>query len=425
MPKKHYFRSRKMKNRWLIALAAVGIHISIGSVYAWSMLNAPLLEHFSLGSHHLTKITWTFTICIFFYGFSSAFLGKFVQRKGPKWSAILAAILFSVGLIGTAVAIHFKWLWGLYIFYGAIAGTGVSIGYIAPVATLVKWFPDKPGFATGLAIMGFGFASFIASYVIDFLIGIESISITGLFYILGIGYGLIIFLSALQLEQPPKGYLPKGFDPHHSDHHKKKPLAELTASEALKTTHFYLIWVMLFVIITCGVGVISVAKDMTELRMPMIAATSTVAIMGIFNGLGRIAWSSFSDIIGRPLTWLLFFLIQIPLFFLLPSMESPLMFQVALFIIMTCYGGSLASVPAFISDRFGTKELARIHGYILTTLALAALIGIPLTSWIYDHTGSFDSTMMIFGTLLSITSVVAVIMLIQIKRMRAKAIIKQ
>lgn len=410
-----------MKKRWVIALAAVGIHISIGSVYAWSMLNAPLLEHFELGSHHLTKITWTFTLCIFFYGFSSAFLGKFVQRKGPRWSASLAALLFAIGLFGTGLAIQLKWLWGLYIFYGAIAGTGVSIGYIAPVATLVKWYPDKPGFATGLAIMGFGFASFIASYVIDFLISFDNIGIDGLFYILGAGYGLTILISAFQLEQPPEGYLPKGFDPHHKDHHKKKPLAELTANEAVKTTHFYLIWVMLFVIITCGVGVISVAKDMTELKMPMIAATSTVAIMGIFNGLGRIAWSSFSDIIGRPLTWFLFFLIQIPLFFLLPSMESPLMFQIALFLIMTCYGGSLASVPAYISDRFGTKELARIHGYILTTLALAALIGIPLTSWIYDKTGGFDSTMMIFGTLLSVTSVIAIIMLIQMKRMRKKA----
>lgn len=407
-----------MKNRWLIALAAVGIHISIGSIYAWSMLNAPLLDHFELGSHHLTKITWTFTLSVFFYGFSSAFLGKSVQRKGPRWTGRLAALLFGLGLVGTGMAIQMKWLWGMYIFYGAIAGTGVSIGYIAPVATLVKWFPDKRGFATGLAIMGFGFASFIASYIIGYLLNLESIGLERLFYVLGAGYGLLIFLSANYLSAPPNDYCPAGYDPNHDEHKTKQPIAELSAKEALRTTHFYLLWLMLFVIITCGVGVISVAKDMASLRMTSIAATSTVAIMGVFNGLGRIAWSTFSDVIGRPITWLLFFAIQIPLFFLLPSLQTPIVFQAAIFLIMTCYGGSLASIPAFLSDRFGTKELATIHGYILTTLALAAITGIPLTSWIYDHTGSFASTMHIFGIALSASSVISVIMLVQIKKMR-------
>ncbi len=407
-----------MKNRWLIALAAVGIHLSIGSIYAWSMLNAPLLEHFELDTHHLSKITWTFTVSVFFYGFSSTFLGRFVQRKGPRWTGRLAALLFSIGLIGTSIAIQLKWLWGIYLFYGAIAGTGVSIGYIAPVATLVKWFPDKRGFATGLAIMGFGFASFIASYAINFLINIEAIGIERLFYVLGTVYGLIILFSANQLEQPPENYCPAGFNPHDNEHHKKKPLAELSAKEAIRTLHFYFLWVMLFVIITSGIGIISVAKDMAELRMSALAATSTVAIMGIFNGLGRIAWSSLSDVIGRPLTWLLFFVIQIPLFLLLPKMESTLLFQIALFLIMTCYGGSLASIPAYLSDRFGTKELATIHGYILSTLALAAITGIPLTSWIYDKTGSFDKTMLIFGIMLSITSILALIMMIKIRKMR-------
>ncbi len=407
-----------MKNRWLIALAAVGIQISIGSIYAWSMLNAPLLEHFGLGSHHLTKITWTFTLSVFFYGFSSAFLGKYVQKMGPKKSGILAALLFGIGLIGTGLSIQIKWLWGMYIFYGAIGGTGVSIGYIAPVATLVKWFPDKRGFATGLAIMGFGFASFIASYVIGLLLEIESIGLERLFYVLGIGYSIIILLSANYLAPPPENYCPAGFDPNHEDHHKKKPVAELKAKEALKTSHFYFLWVMLFIIITAGLGVISVAKDMADLRMSAIAATSTVAIMGIFNGLGRIAWSSFSDIVGRPLTWVLFFAIQIPLFFLLPKLQTPILFQIAIFIIMTCYGGSLASVPAYLSDRFGTKELATIHGYILTTLAIAAVTAIPLTSWIHDHTNSFDATMNIFAIALSATSGLSVLMMVQMKRKR-------
>lgn len=408
----------RMKNRWLIALAAVGIHISIGSIYAWSMLNAPLLDHFELGSHHLTKITWTFTLSVFFYGFSSAFLGKFVQRHGPRWTGRMAALLFGLGLIGTGVAIQLKWLWGMYIFYGAIAGTGVSIGYIAPVATLVKWFPDKRGFATGLAIMGFGFASFIASYIIGFLLDLSNVGLERLFYVLGLGYGLIILLSANYLAPPPADYCPEGYDPHHKDEQSKKPIAELSAKEALRQPHFYLLWFMLFVIITCGVGVISVAKDMASLRMSAIAATSTVAIMGIFNGLGRIAWSSFSDVIGRPVTWVLFFVIQIPLFFILPSLQTPLLFQIAVFIIMTCYGGSLASIPAFLSDRFGTKELATIHGYILTTLAIAAITGIPLTSWIYDQTGSFTSTMHIFGIALSATSIIAIILLFQIRNLR-------
>jgi len=407
-----------MKNRWLIALAAIGIQISIGSIYAWSMLNAPLLAHWEMDSQHLSRITWTFTISVFFYGFSSAFLGKYVQQMGPKKAGQLAALLFGLGMLGTGMAIQMKWLWGLYIFYGAIGGTGVSIGYIAPVATLVKWFPDKRGFATGLAIMGFGFASFIASYFMAFLLNIEAIGLEGLFYVLGLGYGGIILLSANYLAPPPKDYHPDSKRGPQEQEQGQKAMAELSAKAVLKTPHFYVLWLMLFIIITAGIGVISVAKDMAAIRMSAMAATSTVAIMGIFNGLGRIAWSSFSDLIGRPLTWVLFFAIQTPLFFLLPQLQHPFLFQMAVFLIMTCYGGSLASIPAYLSDRFGSKELATIHGYILTTLALAALTGVPLTSWIYDQTNSFDATMRIFGLALAITSLLSVLMLVQMKKMK-------
>lgn len=407
-----------MKNRWLIALSAVGIHISIGSVYAWSVLNKPLQDMFGW---KISQTTLTFTIAIVFLGFSAAFLGKFVEKIGPRKSGILASILFGLGLAGSGLAVKTGSITMLYIFYGAIGGMGLGTGYITPVSTLIKWFPDKRGLATGMAIMGFGFASFLASFLMKNLI--DSVGLANMFYILAAFYFTVMFASSLYLEKPPQDFQPAKAETKQNV--KKKQLismGNLTVNEALKTSRFYLLWLMLFINITCGIALISVAKDMAVevAGLTAIQATAMVGLMGIFNGLGRIGWSSLSDIIGRPILWITFFIIQIAAFFLIPAASaSALLFQLLVFLIITCYGGGFASIPAYISDIFGTRQVSAIHGCILTAWALAGIAGPVLTAKVKETTNSFNLTLYIFGAMFIVGLMLAAALLAQIKKMTA------
>ncbi|WP_191565640.1 OFA family MFS transporter [Metabacillus idriensis] len=385
----------KTKNRWLIAAAAVGIHISIGSVYSWSVFTNPLKEAHNWG---LSEISLTFSIAILFLGLSAAFMGHFVEKYGPRTSGILSSICFGAGLIGAGFAESIGSLYLMYFFYGALGGIGLGIGYITPVSSLVKWFPDRRGLATGLAIMGFGFASLIASPVIASLISSAGIDKT--FYILGAVYFIIMIASSLYLSPPPIGWLPEGMKGNKEiSQEKNRDLSQLTANEAIKTIRFWALWAMLFINVTCGIAIISVASPMAQdvAGLSAAAAAAMVGIMGLFNGFGRIGWASVSDYIGRPNVYTAFFAIQTVAFLLLPSISNAILFQLIIFLILTCYGGGFASIPAYIGDLFGTKQLGAIHGYILTAWAAAGLAGPLAVSWIRETTNSYSLTLFIFG----------------------------
>jgi len=315
-----------MKNRWLIAASAVGIHISIGSVYAWSVVSKPLIKEFGWS---LKEVSFAFSIAIFFLGLSAAFLGQFVETKGPRKAGTLAAVLFGLGLIGAGFAIHLKSLPLLYLTYGVLGGMGLGTGYITPVSTLIKWFPDKRGMATGMAIMGFGFAAFIAGPAMRLMI--DSLGVAPMFYILGAVYFVVMLASSQYLAPPPEGWAPAGFHESIASGKRKvkKDLAMLSANEAVKTLRFYYLWLMLFINVTCGIAVISVASPMAQevAGMTPIAAATMVGIMGLFNGMERFGWSALSDYIGRPVVWVLFFIFQIIIFWTLPSIANPLFFQ--------------------------------------------------------------------------------------------------
>lgn len=254
----------------------------------------------------------------------------------------------------------------------------MGTGYITPVSTLVKWFPDRRGMATGLAIMGFGFAAMLAGPVIAYLLNAgtsaapvyTTASVSRTFFICGGVYFAIMMLSAQYLQPPPKGYAPAGWDPELAKARGKRrdDLSQITANEALRTRRFYFMWLMLCINITCGIALISVASPMVQamLKMSALEAGAVVGLIGVFNGAGRIIWASASDHLGRPLTYSLFFAIQIVAFALLPSIRHVLLFQVTLYLIMSCYGGGFATVPAFLGDLFGTKQLGAVHGYTLT-----------------------------------------------------------
>ena len=407
----------KTKNRWLMVVAAMAIHMCIGSVYAWSVYVNPIQAAMNWS---LTDVTITFSIAIFFLGLSAALMGKFVEAKGPRVAATLAAILFGLGTIGSGVAIHFESQTLFYLTYGVLGGAGLGIGYISPVSMLVKWFPDRRGMATGFAIMGFGFASAISGPAIKVLI--DEVGISSTFYILGSIYFIVMFSAAQYLSNPVEGYMPERLSNAIAAGKKtiKEDLVNITRNEAVKTGRFYGLWIMLFINVTCGIAIISVASPLLQetVGISALAAASAVGLMGIFNGAGRIAWASISDYLSRPVVFILFFITQIIAFYLLTTVTSLFFYQVLIYYIMMCYGGAFASIPAYIGDIFGTKELGAIHGYILTAWALAGLAGPMIIAYVKDSTGSYTDTLNVFVGLFFVALITSILMLVNIKKIK-------
>jgi OFA family oxalate/formate antiporter-like MFS transporter len=406
----------KVKNRWLIAASAVGIHISIGAVYAYSVLKKPLLEELGWS---FTQTAWAFSIAILFLGLSASFLGRKVEKMGPRKSGMLAASFYGAGLILSGLAMQTGSIYLFYFGYGVISGIGLGVGYICPVSTLVKWFPDRRGLATGLAIMGFGFGALLASSIIQYLIA--TLGLATSFYILGTVYFAVMMSSAQYLAPPPEGWAPAGFHEQQESGKKiKADLAQLTSIEALSTPRFYYLWLMLFINVTCGIAVISIASPLSQeiAGLTPVMAAAMVGAMGLFNGLGRIGWASFSDIIGRPMTYTAFFAIQIVAFFLLPQTTNSYLFQGLVFLILTCYGGGFASIPAYIGDIFGTKNLSAIHGNILTAWAAAGLVGPQLAAYVRKSTGSYEQTLYIFAALFVVALFISIVIQFNIRAIR-------
>lgn len=389
-----------MKNRWLIALSAIGIHICIGSVYAWSVLTKPIMQAMGFT---LKETTWTFSIAILFLGLSAGFLGDYVEKYGPRKSGLTSTCFFGLGMFGTALALHLNSLPLLYLFYGVIGGIGLGTGYITPVSTLVKWFPNNRGFATGLAIMGFGFASLIAGPLMQILVA--KYGLVQNFIILGCVYMVIMAASALYLE-PPKA---SNGGPSGINVKSILPDTQFTAKEARKTCQFYALWWIFFTNITCGIGLLAVASPMAQevVKMTPMAAASMVGIIGLINGLGRIFWSTISDYLGRSTVYVVFFLIQIFAFYALAETSSAFIFQLIVFVIISCYGGGFSCMPAFLSDLFGTKELSAIHGKILTAWGMAGIAGPLLLSWIRETTNSYSITLYFFSACFVVSLIIA------------------
>lgn len=406
----------KTPNRWAIAAAAVGVHISIGSVYAYSVFKGPLNNALGWNS---VDTAWAFSIAIVCLGLAASFLGPTVERIGPRRSARLSALLFCSGLIVAGLAVRIGNLPLFYLGYGVIAGAGTGIGYICPVSTLVKWFPDRRGLATGLAIMGFGFGALIAGSLIQWLITHTGLY-SSFFWLAGI-YGVIMSFSARTLQTPPEGWMAEAVAARIANGSAPKAdLADIDSFQALKTLRFYLLWIMLFINITCGIAIISVASPMSQeiAGLSATAAATMVGLMGLFNGAGRIGWASLSDHLGRPLTYSAFFIIQIIAFALLPAVTHPILFQLILFLILTCYGGGFASIPAYIGDLFGTRRLASIHGNILTAWAAAGIAGPMIAAEVKQSTGSYGGMLGVFVVLLVIALMASIIIQVNIRMIR-------
>ena len=399
-----------MRNRWFIALAAIGLHISIGSVYAWSVLTRPIMADMGFT---LSQTTWTFSLAILMLGLSAGFLGSFAEKIGPKKSGLLAMLFWVTGLLGTAYALSIHNLTLLYLFYGIIGGIGLGIGYITPVSTLVKYFPNHPGFATGLAIMGFGFASLIAGPLMQYLVA--QVGLVDTFIILGVIYLVIMGASSLYLKAP---------QPKHPTRTTKDKSAMyvhthgMLANDAMKTWQFGALWWVFFINITCGIGLLSLASPMAQetIGMTPAAAASLVGIIGIFNGGGRIAWSTISDYLGRTQTYILFFIIEIVAFYLLAQTNSALTFQILILLIITCYGGGFSCMPAYLADLYGIRQLSTIHGRILTAWGLAGIAGPMLVSYFHEAGYGYTTALECFAALFVLNTIIAIVLKLYGKR---------
>ena len=403
------------KNRWLIALSAIAIQLSIGAAYAYSVYTKPISETMGWSP---TEITYAFTIMMALGGLSAAFFGTFVEKNGPRKSAILAAFLFGLGQAGAGFAIQIDSLALFLLTYGFASGLGLGIGYIAPISTLVKWFPDRRGLATGMAVMGFGTGALITAPVAASLIA--SLGVTTTFYILGVSYFVLILLGASYIAPPPAGWMPKGMEEAIASGKKtmKKDLAQLTAKEAVKTRRFWMVWVMMLINVSAGIMVISVASPMSQELVGLSAAgaATMVGIMGIFNGGGRLGWAAISDYIGRPTVFMIFFILQLIAFITLPNITNVLVFQAFILVIVSCYGGGFSNLPAIIGDLFGTKQLGAIHGYLLTTWSLGGIIGPAIVSQVREQTGSYTPVFYIYTVLFAIGLLMSLLIRWDIKR---------
>ena len=376
-------------NRYFIATCGVILHLMLGSTYAWSVYRNPIIAETGWDQ---SAIAFAFSLAIFCLGMSAAFMGQLVEKFGPRLTGSISAFLYALGNILTGLAIAKNSIVLLYLGYGSIGGIGLCAGYITPVSTIIKWFPDKRGLATGLAIMGFGFAALLTSPMAQWLI-IHS-GIINTFYILGVMYFVVMILVSQFIKLPTS----KDFYILSKDNLPTDITQGVSAKKALKTWDFYMLWMIFFINISCGLGLISVVAPMAQDLAGISASEAAiiVGIMGVFNGFGRLLWASLSDFIGRPLTFLILFIVNILMTIMIMLSHSPILFVIAMAILMSCYGAGFSLIPPYLSDIYGAKELAILHGYILTAWAMAALFGPMLLAASYAITHTYTATLICF-----------------------------
>jgi MFS family permease len=412
-------------SRWLIPPAALCVHLCIGEAYAFSVFNLPMTKLIGISQAapddwKLTDLGWIFSIAIFFLGASAALLGRWVEEGGPRKAMFTAALCWSGGFLFAALGVYLHQIWIVYLGYGVLGGFGLGIGYISPVSTLIKWFPDRPGMATGMAIMGFGGAAFIASPLSVWLMARFStpshVGVAETFIALGVIYFAFMMVGAWIVRVPAPGWKPAGWVAA-AQPKKLITTKNVYVYEALKTPQFWLIWWVLCLNVTAGIGVLGQASAMSQEMFPgrvtAVAAAGFVGLMSLFNMAGRFIWASTSDYIGRKNTYFTFFILGAALYALVPytgAIGSVAAFVAAYAVIFSMYGGGFATVPAYLRDMFGTRYVGAIHGLLLTAWSMAGIFGPVLVNyirqWNVEHgvpaAQAYNVTMYVMAVLLII-----------------------
>ncbi len=387
-------------SRWMVPPAALCVHLCIGQAYALSVFNLPMTKLIGITQSapddwKLTDLGWIFSIAIFFLGLSAAVFGRWVEEGGPRRAMFAAGILWSSGFLVSAVGVHLHQLWLVYLGYGVLGGCGLGIGYISPVSTLIKWFPDRPGMATGMAIMGFGGGAFIASPLSVWLMAKFStpthIGVEEAFAILGAIYLAFMWVGAAIVRVPAPDWKPAGWvEPVKAS--KLITKNDVYVYDALKTPQFWLIWWVLCLNVTAGIGVLGQASAMSQEMFPgrvtPIAAAGFVGLLSLFNMGGRFFWASISDTIGRKYTYFCFFVLGTALYAAVPwtgEIGSVTAFVLCFLVIISMYGGGFATVPAYLKDMFGTRYVGAIHGLLITAWSVAGVLGPVLVNYIRQY----------------------------------------
>jgi OFA family oxalate/formate antiporter-like MFS transporter len=388
-------------NRVLIAIAGVVIQVALGAVYAWSVFRIPLTENYGTS---VSAVNLTFSIAILSLGFAAFFGGLLMARVGPKIVAILSGVLYGAGIFLASFADNS--LTVLYLTYGLLAGIGIGLGYIVPIATLVKWFPDKRGFITGVAVAGFGAGALVTAPIARYLVG--SVGLFPTFATLGILYLIMVVGAALFLKNPPEGWKPEGWEPPPAEATTDRSGVDYELGGALKTWQWYALWALLFLNVTAGIAIISEASPMAQeiTGVEPLVAAGLVSIISIANGAGRFLWAWLSDAIGRKWVFLTMYLLQAVLFFLIPIIGgSYFVLAVLAFIIVSCYGGGFGTMPAFNADYFGSKNVGTIYGLMITAWGFGGVLGPLLISRVVDATGSYRNAFYILAGMMLVSSI--------------------
>ncbi|MDB4954672.1 MAG: major facilitator superfamily 1 [Myxococcales bacterium] len=385
-------------HRWIIAAAATLMQVALGAVYAWSVFRKPLAA--SLGAS-VAEVNLTFTTTILMLGFAAFIGGLWITKVGPRVIGITSGALYGLGVYLAGFAEHSLPL--LYVTYGAIAGFGIGLGYIVPLATLVKWFPDKRGMITGIAVAGFGAGALAFGPLARVLI--RAYGPFNTFHVFGAIFFLVIVNASSWMRDPPAGYRPAGFRPRPSTTSVNKVDHELGA--ALRTWQWYALWVVLFLNVSAGISIIAEAAPMAQEigGATEVQATALVGTIAIFNGAGRFAWAALSDLIGRRAVFTVLFLAQAVVFLLLPFATSYEAFLALACVSLLCYGGAFGTMPAFVADYFGPRTVGKVYGLMLTAWGAGAILGPVLVSRIHDGTGHYTgglraiAVIMLFGSI--------------------------
>ena len=411
-------------NRWLVPPAALAIHLSIGQAYAFSVFKLPLTKVIGItepapNDWKQTELAWIFTLAIVFLGLSAAVFGRWMEHNGPRKSGVVGAVCWSVGFFLSAIGIRVHNIWLLYLGYGVLGGCGLGIGYITPVSTLIKWFPDRRGMATGMAIMGFGGGALIASPLSQILLDHyrtpTSVGVAQAFITLGVIYLVAMLFGAFLFRVPAPGWRPAGWVPPAQSARALITQRHVHVDKAVRTVPFYLLWTVLFLNVTAGIGILEQASPMIqEMFKGMVkasAAAGFVGLLSLFNMAGRFGWSSLSDRIGRKATYAIFFTLGPLLYIALPysgRIRSVELFVICAAVIISMYGGGFATVPAYLSDLFGTQYVGAIHGRLLTAWSAAGVAGPVLVNYIREYqiehgipaTQAYNVTMYLMAALL-------------------------
>jgi MFS family permease len=446
-------------NRWLVPPAALAIHLCIGMAYGFSVFWLPLAQSIGITKPvpcppettllsalftttcdwKVADLGWMYTLFFVFLGSSAALWGGWLEREGPRKAGVVSALCWCGGLVISALGVHLHQLWMMWLGSGVIGGIGLGLGYISPVSTLVKWFPDRRGMATGMAIMGFGGGAMIGSPLAQVLMTYfksdQSVGVWQTFLVMAAGYFVFMMAGAFGYRVPPPGWRPDGWVPKADAAHAMITTGNVDLKDAWKTPQFWLIWLVLCLNVSAGIGVIGMASPMLQeifggsligqpdLKFSALDAAQKTQIAGIaagfagllslFNIAGRFFWASLSDKIGRKMTYFTFFGLGILLYALAPTFAhwgSRALFVGAFCVILSMYGGGFATVPAYLADMFGTQFVGAIHGRLLTAWSTAGIIGPVVVNYIREFqlkagvSGErlYDNTMYVLAAFLAV-----------------------